>query len=120
VVTRNALQLAAICSLFCLGCQDETVAPPADYASFYQMSSRQWVTKVEGIKPNAVPRIREIVEQVPGVRQGSVLIHSDYVAYQSTAEPGDRMEHSRVGIEVTAILKKEQGLRVSNSTTGPQ
>jgi len=120
VVARSSLPVAAICAMIFHGCQDEKVGPPADYASFYQVSSRQWVTKVEGIKPDAIPQIREVVEQVPGVKKGSVLIHSDYVAFLSTAEPGDRMEHSRVGIEVSAILKEQKDLRVGDSTTGPQ
>jgi hypothetical protein len=112
--------VGAIGALLVLGCQTRKEGPPADYASFYQMNSRQWVTKVDGIQPTAVTNIREEIERVPGVLKGSVLIHSDYVAFQTTAQPGDLLEHSRVGSDVTAVLKKRKELQVGHSTTGPQ
>ena len=120
MITRGWLLVAVICAIALLGCQDEKADPPADYASFYQMGSRQWVTKVNGIKPDAIPQIREVVEQVEGVTKGSVIVGTDYVAFHSEAEPGDRLEHSRVGSDVSAILKKQKDLRVGDSTTGPQ
>jgi hypothetical protein len=84
------------------------------------MGSRQWVTKVEGITPEAAPKICELVNNVPGVVQGSAFARADYVAFQTTAAPGDPMEHSRVGAEVTSLLKAQKNLRVGLSTTGPQ
>ena len=120
MIIRSQLSVAALCVLVLVGCQGEKVGAPPDYASYYQMGSRQWVTKVNGIKPEAIPQIREVVEQVEGVTKGSVIVGSDYVAFHSEAEPGDRLEHSRIGSDVSAILKKQKDLRVGDSTTGPQ
>lgn len=113
--------LAALGAIVLLlqGCQ-ESEGPPADYSSFYKVDSRQWVTKVEGIKPEEIGGIRQLVEQVDGVAPGSVVIGKDYVAFGTTAKREDRMEHSRIGSDVSAVLKKQPGLRVGDSTTGPQ
>jgi hypothetical protein len=102
------------------GCQDKKAVAPPDYSSFYEVESRQWVTKVEGIKPDAIAQIRETVEGVQGVVKGSVLVGLDYVAFRTAAGPEERLEHTRIGADVSAALKQKKGLRVGDSTTGPQ
>jgi hypothetical protein len=84
------------------------------------VASRQWVTKVQGITPETAPKICKLVDNVPGVVKGSVFTRADYVAFQTNAAPDDPMEHSRIGADVTALLKAQKDLRVGLSTTGPQ